>query len=128
MPATIIKGDKILARRFQALLREASGGVLTASAVAGASVIRDEAERLAPKRTGKGAASIKFEIRMISRNRASVDIGYDKRAWYMRFQELGTKFHSAQPHLRPAMDGKKDEGVRAVGRVLALGVEAARQA
>jgi len=131
MAAITLTGDKTLARRFTRLQREAQGPVLTAAAVAGADVIREEAARLAPRgRRGSHAAdNIKIESVKTSRTKAIVNIGYDKfSAWWLRFQELGTQFHRAQPHLRPALDNKKDAAVARFGRVLKLGIDAARRA
>ena len=131
MTVITLEGGKKLARRFAMLQREARGPVLVAATIAGAAPIRDEAERLAPKApgSGRGARNIKFREGKVTRTVGSTDIGYDKRlAWHMLFQELGTKFHGAQPHLRPAMDNKKEEAARAVGRVLKLGIDAVRRA
>ena len=129
MAAPMLIGDKQLLRRFAALQREAQGVVLSGAAVAGAVVVRDEAARLAPRLTGRGAENIDIESVKTSRTLATVNIGYNKtKAWWLRFQELGTKFHAAQPHLRPALDTKRGEAVASVGRVLQLGINAARGA
>lgn len=130
--AEILLGGKVLARRFAALERNAQSRILAGAVTAGAEVIRQEAERLAPRdpRTSDHAAEqIKHQQGRVTRTEATAEIGYDKRkAWYLRFQELGTKHHRAQPHLRPAMDTKKGEAANAVGRVLRLGIDAARRA
>ena len=126
-----ITGMKTLERRLKALGTNTRGTLLREATLAGASVVRDEAERLAPKRTGKGAAGIKTNLvgGSLPGSSAKTEIGYDeKTAWFMTFQELGTKFHAARPHLRPALDTKKGEAVRAVGRVLKRGINAARRA
>ncbi len=123
-------GDKRLDRKFRKLSDNARGVVLVAAAAAGAKVVRDEAERLAPKRPGggKGARGIRFERGKLTRTSVVMKIGYDKKtAWYLRFQELGTKFHAAQPHLRPALDGKRPAAMAAIGRILKLGIDAARR-
>ena len=124
-----IRGMKTLERRMKALADNTRGELLRQAALAGADVVREEAQRLAPKRTGKGAANIETTAKLDSSSRAVADIGYDKKdAWHMLFQELGTKFHSAQPHLRPALDTKKGESMHEVGRVLKRGIDAARRA
>lgn len=123
-----IKGMATLERRLRALSDNARGELLRKAVLEGAEIIRDEAERLAPKRTGRGAAGIKTTAKA-SGSRATAEIGYDKKeAWHLRFAELGTKHHSAQPHLRPAIDTKKGEAVQAVGLSLKLGIDRARRA
>ncbi|MCW1914340.1 hypothetical protein OJ996_12190 [Luteolibacter sp. GHJ8] len=42
---------------------------------------------------------------------------------YYRFAELGTKYHPAQPYLKPALEGKADEVLNVVKRELAAGLE-----
>jgi HK97 gp10 family phage protein len=56
------------------------------------------AARLAPKRTGAGAASIHAEPQPDGSWRVSWGRGRD----YMRFSEFGTKHEAARPFLRPA--------------------------
>ena len=124
-------GDRVLDRRLAALERNAGRTILSRATAAGAEVIREEAARLAPRSAGRGphaADHIKRRRKKASRTSALFEIGYDrKKAWYLRFLELGTKFISARPHLRPAMDGKKDEATREVGRVLKRGIDQARR-
>ena len=125
-------GDKTLARRLAALERNAGRTILSRATAAGAEVVREEAARLAPRSSTGGvhaADHIKRRRKKASRTRALFEIGYDrKKAWYLRFLELGTKFISARPHLRPALDNKKNEATREVGRVLKQGIDAARRA
>lgn len=124
-----IKGMDVLNRRLKALSDNTRGELLRKAGLAGAEVVRDEAQRLAPKRTGRGAAGIKVEADQVSGSRTTAKVGYDKKdAWHMGFQELGTLHHAAQPHLRPALDTKKGQAVREVGRVLKTGVDRARRA
>ena len=56
------------------------------------------AERLAPKLSGAGAASIRAE----EQDDGTWRISWDKEHDYMRYPELGTEEMSAQPFLRPA--------------------------
>jgi len=126
-----LSGASKLARRLAALERNAGRTILSRATAAGAEVIRQEAVRLAPRSARKGvhaADHIKRRRVKASRSRAEFAIGYDKKkAWYLRFLELGTKFISAQPHLRPALDTKKNEATREVGRELKRGIDAARK-
>jgi len=56
------------------------------------------AQRLAPKLTGAGAASIHEE----EQDDGTWRVGWDREHDYMRFPELGTEHMRAQPFLRPA--------------------------
>lgn len=126
-----ITGDKTLLRRFRALEKNAQGVILVAAAAGGAGVIRDGARARAPRdpRSDEhGADHIEIEVSKRQKSRVQFDIGYDKRkAFHLKFQETGTKFQAAQPHLRPALDEDRQKAVHAVGKVLKLGVEAARR-
>ena len=124
-----IRGMETLKRRMKALIDNARGELLRKAGLAGAEVIREEAQRLAPKRTGRGAANIEIQVEQASGSNTTAKVGYDKKdAWHMVFQELGTRHHAAQPHLRPAIDTKKDQAVKAVGHVLKAGIDRARRA
>ena len=130
--AEILKGGKQLEKRLLALERNAQRTILSRAVAAGAVIIRDEARKLAPRDPASkvhAADAILSRRKKVSRTRALFEIGYSKKkAWYLRFAELGTKFHAAQPHLRPAMDTKKEAAVREVGRVLKDGIDVARRA
>ena len=127
----MLVGDKILQRRFRALEKNAQGAVLAAAAAAGAGVIRNGARDRAPRdptSSEHAADHIEIEVGKSSKSLAQFRIGYDHRkAWYLKFQETGTKFQAAQPHLRPALDEDRDMAVAASGKVFRLAVEAARR-
>lgn len=127
-----ITGDKKLARRFRALDQNAQGVILVAAAAGGANVVKDGARARAPRdpnSTEHGADHIEIEIDQKQRNKVRFNIGYDKRkAFHLKFQETGTQHHGAQPHLRPALDEDRGKAIDAVGKVLRLGIEAARRA
>jgi HK97 gp10 family phage protein len=63
--------------------------------------IADDAELLAPKRSGKGARSIHHEVGFDEKG-AYVRISWSKEAFYMQFSEFGTSRQEANPFLRPA--------------------------
>lgn len=65
--------------------------------------IAEDARIAAPKRTGKGAASITHEVGY-DPGGAFVRVSWDKRHWYMKFRELGTSHENAVPFLRPAAE------------------------
>lgn len=56
------------------------------------------AQLLAPKLTGAGAASIHEE----EQDDGTWRVSWDREHAYMKFQELGTENHRAQPFLHPA--------------------------
>ncbi len=71
-----------------------------------APMVEDARDR-APKRTGKGAASIHAEPDEPQGDEiARVIIGPTKKHWYLKFAEIGTRFMAAHPFLRPAQDAK----------------------
>lgn len=61
------------------------------------------AAQLAPKDTGRGAASISHETGVDDEG-AYTRIGYTADGFYMPWVELGNGSSTAQPHLRPALD------------------------
>lgn len=71
-----------------------------------AAAIRDDARRLAPKRTGALRRSIKVEnVYDPATGKVEYRVGWDKRiAFYGPLLELGTEDTAARPHLRPAAD------------------------
>lgn len=92
----------------------------------GSQVILEEAQRLAPVRTGRLFNAIDMQTTPKTKNEISVDIGVmrgakrgDKKgAWYAHMVEGGTKFRSAKPFLRPALDTKWTEAVALTGSAL----------
>jgi HK97 gp10 family phage protein len=92
----------MLARaRTELLDRQATGLDLLASVDPVVAAAKEHAWR----RTGEGAASIHAELDDPVENEiARVVIGPTKKHWYMRFQEIGTRFKAAVPFLRPALD------------------------
>jgi len=127
-----IEGDKKLRRRFRALDKNAQGLILVAAAAAGANVVKDGARDRAPRdpnSSDHGADHIEIEVDKRSGKSVRFNIGYDKsKALGLKFQETGTRFQAAQPHLRPALDEDRGKAVDAVGKVLKAGINAARKA
>lgn len=62
-----------------------------------------EAKTNAPKRTGRGAASIRAEF-VRDQDENHVRIGWDVDHYYLKFHERGTKYLDARPFLVPALD------------------------
>ena len=62
------------------------------------------AKSLAPKgRTGNLADAVMSEVVKTS-NRIVASFGWDKKGFYGKFFEYGTKKLAAQPHIRPSFD------------------------
>jgi HK97 gp10 family phage protein len=104
-----IIGEKELVTKLRALEASIAGGHLVEAARAASEVVRTEASRRAPRRTGKLASSIVAEIRSKSRDRAEISVGPGKEAFYGMFVEMGTSKMAAQPFLRPALDESRAE-------------------
>jgi len=92
----------------------------------GAQVILEEAQRMAPVRTGRTFNAIDMQTTPKTKGEISVDIGVmrgakrgDKKgAWYAHFVEFGTVQKGARPWLRPAFDTKAGEAVQLTGKAL----------
>lgn len=141
-----IEGHDELTKRVRAM-GNAAPDVLQPAALAGAEVIRDEADRMAGADIND-KATIK-----ITNKRVEVAIGPRKEKWYWIFRETGAVPHEimprnvkalklgddifakrltgenrhtgivAQPFLRPAADGKVDEAVMAAFRVVSREID-----
>lgn len=107
--------------------------VIQEALMKGAEPIRAAAAQKAPRRTGTlaeemiAAHSTEWgRYARGAREAVAVRIGPSKKAFYGKFQELGTRRHAAQPFLRPAFDERKDEAMGIIRdelrrRVLAVG-------
>jgi HK97 gp10 family phage protein len=117
----IFRDFNALAKQFEDLSYSVQKKVLVKAAKAGAQVIRDEAERLAPKLTGELAKNEIVTIAGTGSNAAEVvvKIGPDKKHFYGLFQELGTAHQPAQPFLEPALESQRDAALNAARDVLA---------
>lgn len=81
--------------------------------------VRESAEAKAPRgatgtlQSGIVVANQSTAHRIFAQSRGSgrakVGVGPDRDAFYGIFQEIGTSFHPAQPFLRPAGDGSRDQ-------------------
>lgn len=88
-------------RNLAAVVDAGAGAARDAAADRAAEAARD-ATALAPKRTGRLAAS--YEAVEDPATRPGVDAwGVQTTLWRAHFAEFGTKKQRAQPHLRPAM-------------------------
>jgi HK97 gp10 family phage protein len=119
--ADIFKDFDDLAKKFDDLAYHVQRKVLVKAAKAGAAVIRDEAERLAPKRTGALAKSEMITIAGTGSDSSEVivKIGPDKAHFYGLFQEFGTAHQPAHPFLEPALESQSEAAIDAALEVLA---------
>lgn len=65
--------------------------------------IAEDARVAAPKRTGRGAASITHELGY-DEHGPRVRVSWGRKYFYMQFRELGTSHENAAPFLRPAAE------------------------
>lgn len=131
-----VVGARELGGRLIGLGRAATSQI-EAAVLAGGELIADEARRLAPQRTGRGARSI--AARLVGRRdptRATAMIGPGRQEFYLVFHEIG--FHAganrkrgipgrwvpARPFLRPALDTRERAAIRAAGEVWRRGIDA----
>lgn len=111
-----VVGVNELARNLVGLGRRFSAKTpLEAAVLRAGNIIAAEAARLAPKDTGKGAASMAARIISSRRGVVTAAIGPGRKQFYMMFQELGTSQHPAKPHLRPAVETKGRKAILAIG-------------
>lgn len=142
-----LEGEQELKAQLEALGRAARGATLERAAMAGAEVIRAEAQRRAP------GPHIESEITQAADLAIEVGIGPDKAYWYYLFFETGAAGHAitpatkgglafggddgpivrfgvdhpgmaAEPFLRPAIDGQGPAAVAATGAELKRGIDA----
>lgn len=110
-----------LSNDLNVLSKAESSNVLRQATRASAAVFRDEARRLAPKRTGKLARNIVVVSQRGRQGEAVAGVHVRSKgkannrnnAFYWRFVELGTSNRVPIPFIRPAYDRKQDEAVRA---------------
>ncbi|HDL7232960.1 TPA: HK97 gp10 family phage protein [Yersinia enterocolitica] len=110
-----------LSKELEVLSKAESGNVLRQAARASAAVFREEARRLAPKRTGKLARNIVVMSQRAHPGEAVAGIHIRSKgkaenrnnAFYWRFVELGTSNIAAAPFIRPAFDAKQEEATQA---------------
>ncbi len=99
--------------------------LLTKSVKAGAEIIRQRAEELAPRDTGQLAES--ELVRVIGADSSAAEvvakIGPSRASFYGMFQEFGTAFMVAQPFLQPALEQTQEEALKASAEIVGRGLE-----
>ncbi len=117
-----VKGLRELDRQLKQLEPKLAKKVMRKAVSAGAEVIRKEARRLAPRRTGRLIRGI---IKSIKRRGSTVIAkigpkGGKKGPFWGYFIELGTKIGTAmKPFLRPAFDTKGRLAIRVIADKIA---------
>ncbi len=109
-----IEGIAEVRKQFRAMKDSAQPGIIRSGLRASVKPIVTDAKERAPVDTGRLRKAIKVSVDR-SRDRKSMvaKIGFDKKAWYGVFVEMGTAKMAAQPFLRPAMASKKGEVAKA---------------
>lgn len=105
-----------------------NGGPVRAALFQGAKIIREEAKRLAPRKTGKLVANV---VMVRDRNpkqsgaNERYQVGVRGKAFYGKFHEFGTVKMAAKPFLRPAFETKKQEALEKIVATLKTGIDKA---
>lgn len=133
-------GFRELDHKLAELGRAATGRELRAGVKAAAEVVVERAKQLIPvgvdsHRTYKGRmvrpGFARRSVRSLTKvdksgQQATAAIGVRKEAFYaVQFVEVGTRFQSAQPWLRPAMQATQSEQVSALSNRVRKGIEKA---
>ena len=92
-----VHGFKELERKLLMLGNETAGKALLPALRAGGNVIRDEARRRAPVKTGRLRRSIGVRINKRLEQGAEAVIRVSRRAWYGRLIEFGAEQHIIEP-------------------------------
>lgn len=119
--AVEVSGFKELEAQLRKLPEDLQREALEDAVRDGAAVVRYEAMRLVPVRTGKLKRSL--TIRVTKQRNTGGDprgeVGPSKQEQHIgRFQEFGTAHHAAQPFLRPAIETRAQEVIQLMGDVI----------
>ncbi len=98
MPEQVEGLDELMAN-FEAAIRAAMGQPVVQAGVAGAEIIGETANQLAP-----GPHNV-IVVRVASESNALLFIGPDKEHWHYRFFETGTQAHYIMPTNKAALAG-----------------------
>lgn len=117
-----IEGGEELKRQLEKL-GDKGLAIAKDAIVAGAEIVREEASRRAPRRTGNLAANIVIsEPKGEKPGELAVVIGPNKNAFYGLFLELGTSKMAARPFLVPALKATKKQVQETVAAALRRGL------
>jgi HK97 gp10 family phage protein len=141
MAETVLKGGKELQAFLNQLPAKIERNIMRSALRAGAKVIADEAKLNVPVKDGLLRDSIRVSTRARKGQVTASAKAGSRKAWYWRFVEFGTAAHTikssigsalffnggafksvrhpgarAKPFMRPALDSKSNDAIRAVGR------------
>ncbi|ARK91065.1 HK97-gp10 family putative phage morphogenesis protein [Burkholderia pseudomallei] len=135
MSSVQIVGLNDLRVDFERLAKSQSRAALRKATLAGAAIIRDEARKRAPKKTGKlrrnivSAALRQKDASGLAtagvRVRTKGKADSPNNAFYWRFDEFGTQYMKAQPFMRPAFDASIADAEGAIRTELAHAIDRA---
>lgn len=118
-----IRGAKELEQTLRELGPQISVRLGDKGLKAGARVIVKEAKRLAPRKTGRLRRSITAVKGLSKTDERVVRIGLKPPGRrYGHLVEFGTRRAPAHPYLRPALDGKAQEALKAMVEAMADGI------
>lgn len=114
---------KKLIETLQKFPRNIQKNVMVGAVRAGANIIRDEARRKAPKKSGTLAKSIISMQRKAKQGEIKFSVtpskGGKNSGWYAHFREFGTSFSSASPFMRPAFEQSNNESLESSKKYIA---------
>lgn len=118
----LIGGEKI-ARRLQGMTEKLARKKLQSALEEGAELFRERASELAPREPGAPDLADNIGISALrgSGLEKKVAVGPTKGFYYGSFQEFGTRYHAAQPFMRPAFDEEGEKAILVISN--ALGAE-----
>lgn len=111
-----VEGLTALDRQLHSLPVSVAGRALTASVRAGARIVKEAVRDKAPVHTGALRDNLYLaNERTGSDAEKTVLVGIrNRKTYYWRFVEFGTRKMAARPFLRPAFDGCEHEAVDAI--------------
>jgi len=126
-----LEGTQELDRALSRLATDVRETLMKEAMLSAGEIIKEEAERRAPRRTGRLAGDMVAEVG--AKHKPSVRVGIGKLGWYGRYIESGTAERktksganrgavSAQPFLKPALEAKKNEALAKFREVLKRGL------
>jgi len=110
-----------IAKDLETLSRAENNKVLRDATRAGAQVLKEEVENLAPVKTGKMKKNVVVVTSGVHIRGVNPDTGNSdntmkadnpRNAFYWRFVELGTSSMPAHPFVRPAFDTRQEEATQ----------------
>ncbi|MDX1388471.1 MAG: HK97 gp10 family phage protein [Acidobacteriota bacterium] len=120
-----VDGLKEINRKLQRLPAHVRGRHMAAALMRGAEPIRRDAEANAPVLSGNLSRGMQKDVEETEPTHAVVAVGPEEEDFYGIFQELGTKYHAAQPFLEPAFDANARKAIDIVADDLGRRVERA---